>query len=57
MEFASAEPDYLPIVDFKPDASMRLDGDGVVAEAKFPTSENTNLIEITGFRTGDLCFS
>ncbi len=57
MEFMSSEPDHLPIVDFKPETKTVGKGSDVIAEAKFPSGDNTNVIEISGFRTGDLCFS
>lgn len=57
MEFTSVEPDHLPVVDFKPDPSGDRGGDDVVAKAAFPSAADTNVVEITGFRTGDLCFS
>jgi len=57
MEFTSSEPDHLPIVDFKPEARENGQGRDVVAKASFPSGKNSNFVEISGFRTGDLCFS
>ena len=54
MEFSSNEPDNLPIVDFSPDLTHS--SSDVVATAKFP-STNAHKTEISGFRTGAICFS
>ena len=57
MEFTSSEPDHLPIVDFKPEAKENGQSRDVVAKASFPSGKISNFVEISGFRTGDLCFS
>ena len=57
MEFTSSEPDHLPIVDFKPETKTIGEGKDVVAQARFPSEDSPNMIKISGFRTGDLCFS
>ena len=56
MEFTSSEPDHLPIVDFKPESTTTERGNDVIAEAKFPLNDKLKVKEISGFRTGDICF-
>ena len=55
MEVSSDEPDHLPIVDFTPDATDPGKFTDFKAKIDFP-SETHSKTEISGFRTGNLCF-
>ena len=55
MEVSSDEPDHLPIVDFTPDTKDPGKFTDFKATVEFP-SKAPRKTEISGFRTGNLCF-